>query len=272
MLTTDGLQFWGFVESPSSEAQFYWSLLAIWAVLGLIALVLLLIMPAPYGRFAPRDSKSATSRRGVPSKIAWAVMESPTVWVFGLIFFLSSRKGIVPITFFLLWNCHYLYRSVLYPLRLRSRRRVPGYIVGCALLFNSINAYLQAGFLFRLAVPYPRQWLGDPRFWIGGVLFALGFATHVWADGKLRRLRSDQRSGYEIPHGGLFELVSCPNYLGELIQWVGWAVLTWSAGGLVFAWWTFANLLPRALAYQAWYRDRFADYPRERKAILPFVI
>ena len=33
-----------------------------------------------------------------------------------------------------------------------------------------------------------------------------------------------------------------------------------------------ANLVPRALATHRWYRERFPDYPQDRKALIPFVL
>jgi hypothetical protein len=33
-----------------------------------------------------------------------------------------------------------------------------------------------------------------------------------------------------------------------------------------------ANLLPRALAHHRWYKQRFPEYPSERKAIFPFLL
>jgi len=78
-------------------------------------------------------------------------------------------------------------------------------------------------------------------------------------------------TGYKIPHGGLFERVSCPNYLGEIIEWSGWALATWCLPGLSFAVWTFANLAPRARAHHRWYRAKFPEYPEERKALIPGV-
>ena len=75
-----------------------------------------------------------------------------------------------------------------------------------------------------------------------------------------------------MPCGLLFRRVSCPNYLGEMIQWTGWAVATWSLAGLSFAVWTAANLVPRALAHHRWYREQFEEYPARRRAVLPFVL
>ena len=89
------------------------------------------------------------------------------------------------------------------------------------------------------------------------------------ADRKLRDLRERGGSGYRIPQGGLYEWVSCPNYLGEIIEWAGWAIATWSLPGFAFAVWTIANLAPRARSHHAWYQRTFADYPVDRKALLP---
>ena len=56
-----------------------------------------------------------------------------------------------------------------------------------------------------------------------------------------------------MPHGGVFTYVSCANYLGELVQWGGWALATWSYAGLL--WWLFAlsTFVPRARDTHAWY-------------------
>ncbi|MBK6611366.1 MAG: hypothetical protein IPG29_10875 [Sphingobacteriales bacterium] len=35
--------------------------------------------------------------------------------------------------------------------------------------------------------------------------------------------------------------------------------------------WTFANLVPRAVAHHQWYHKQFANYPPYRKAIFPFL-
>ena len=75
-----------------------------------------------------------------------------------------------------------------------------------------------------------------------------------------------------IPRGGLFRYLTCPNYFGEMVEWLGWACLTWSLAGLSFFVFTTANLLPRGLTHHRWYREQFPDYPPERRAVLPWVL
>ena len=62
------------------------------------------------------------------------------------------------------------------------------------------------------------------------------------------------------------------HYLGELLEWAGWALATWSLGGLAFFVYTVANLVPRARSNHGWYRGRFENYPAGRRAVIPGVI
>ena len=102
--------------------------------------------------------------------------------------------------------------------------------------------------------------------------FFSGFLIHMHSDSVLNNLRKNGSAGYRIPDRGLFSLVSCPNYLGEMIQWTGWALATWSLPGLCFCIWTVANLAPRALSHHRWYKKTFKNYPENRKAVIPFLI
>ncbi|KAI9087707.1 hypothetical protein K1719_030339 [Acacia pycnantha] len=51
------------------------------------------------------------------------------------------------------------------------------------------------------------------RFYSGAVVFVCGIWINVWSDRELLRLKR-QGKGYVAPRGGIFELVSCPNYFG----------------------------------------------------------
>ena len=107
--------------------------------------------------------------------------------------------------------------------------------------------------------------------WVAATLFVLGWGMSTWADTVLLHLRKPGETGYRIPRGGLYRWVSCPNYLGKILEWSGWALATWSWAGLAFAVYTFANLAPRAMLNHRWYRATFPDYPRDRKALIPLV-
>ena len=99
-----------------------------------------------------------------------------------------------------------------------------------------------------------------------------GDALDLRADSILRNLRTPGESSYKIPRGGLYERISCPNYLGEILEWLGWALATWSLAGLAFAVYTIANLGPRAISHHRWYQREFDDYPGDRKALIPYLL
>lgn len=48
--------------------------------------------------------------------------------------------------------------------------------------------------------------------------------------------------------------------------------MTWSISGLAFFIYTVANLGPRAFANHRWYQETFEDYPKERRALIPFLL
>jgi 3-oxo-5-alpha-steroid 4-dehydrogenase 1 len=251
-----------------NEQEFFEILLKGWLGLAAVIFVVLFFITAPYGRYTrPGWGPVISSRTG------WIAMELPAAAVFGLFFLLGERNtGVLPVCFLILWQIHYLHRSLIYPFRIRSQQKITLVTVALGVIFNLGNTYLNGRYLFTLGPKYPDAWLLDPRFIAGVGLFACGFAVNKHSDWILRNLRRPGESGYQVPRGGLFRRVSCPNYLGEILEWTGWAVATWSLAGLSFAVWTAANLIPRAFWHHRWYRSEFPDYPRERKAVIPFLL
>jgi 3-oxo-5-alpha-steroid 4-dehydrogenase 1 len=248
-----------------TELTVFKILLAAWAGLGLAVFVALFFIAAPYGRHLRRGWGYA-----VGSKIGWVLMEAPAPVVFAVCFYLGGRINITVIVFLILWEAHYVHRAFIYPFTRRgAARRMPLSVVSFGFLFNVMNGYLNGRYLFTFSGGYAIDWLKDPRFIIGVILFMTGFAINRYADHVLRGLRKPGEIGYRIPYHPLFRQVSSPNYLGEITIWIGWAIATSSLPGLVFAFWTVANLIPRARANHAWYKENFPDYPLERKALIP---
>jgi len=230
--------------------------------------VALFFVSAPYGRHI---------RRGwgplIPNLFGWIIMETPAVLVFVLCFAIGTAPKNLPILlFFALWELHYVHRAFIYPLTIRDGyKKMPVAVILMGFGFNMGNAYANGRYLFTLSGGFPQSWLHDPRFLAGATLFLAGFIINRWADLDLRALRRPGETGYRIPYGGLYRWVSCPNYLGEIVEWSGWALATWSLPGLAFAVWTFANLAPRARSHHAWYHTNFQEYPKERKALIPWI-
>lgn len=241
----------------------------VWMGIAAATFVLLFFVSAPYGRHA---------RKGwgplVPAKLGWVLMEAPSPLLLALCFALGPKGLGAPsaatVTLLGLWEAHYLHRAFVYPFQLSNPKPWPVSMVGAGAFFNVVNAGINGYWLFYVA-EYPASWLSDPRFAAGAVLFVAGFVVNRWSDAILRALRQPGETGYKIPRGGPWELVSSPNYLGEIMEWCGFALASWSTAGLAFAVWTVANLAPRARTNHRWYRAQFSDYPAGRKALLPFV-
>ena len=252
-----------------TEAEFFRALLYTWFALAGLVFVVLFFFTAPYGRHTRAGWGPLIDRR-----LGWVLMELPSALLFLLFYILGHRHGaVLPLIFLAMWQLHYLHRALIYPFQMRgARQQMTWLATWLGIIFNLGNGYINARFLFSLGPDYPPIWLADPRFIIGVALFAVGFIVNKHSDRILRNLRQPGDSDYKIPIGWLYRYISCPNYLGEIIQWFGWAMATWSLAGLSFAVWTVANLVPRAIAHHKWYRSRFPDYPGTRKAILPFIL
>ena len=230
--------------------------------------IALLVIIAPYGRHKRRGWGPS-----LPNKLGWLIMESPSVLIFAFYFFVGEApKNIPMLIFFLMWEAHYIHRAFIYPFMISDgKKMMPIAIMSLAILFNGGNSYINGRYIFQLSGGYSQRWLFSPPMITGLTLFLGGFAINRWADHILHNLRAPGESGYRIPLGGLYRWISCPNYFGEIIEWIGWAIATWSLPGLAFAIWTIANLAPRARAHHNWYHENFSEYPSERKALIPGV-
>jgi 3-oxo-5-alpha-steroid 4-dehydrogenase 1 len=233
-------------------------------------------LPSPYGRFgSPRFGVSLSGRLG------WFLMELPATLSFLWFFTHGPRRGeLVPLVFLAMWLIHYGNRGFLFPLRMRiargDRASFSFVVIATGWAVTSLHGYFHASYFTRLHV-YTNDWLRDPRFLVGFVIYYACFALNVHSDAIIRNLRTpaelaDGQKHYRIPQGGLFRWVTSPSYTTELVAWAGFAICTWSLAGAFIFLVSVGNLVPRAFATQRWYRERFPDYPRERKALIPYLL
>ena len=235
------------------------------------AKLLKLNVPVVYGR---HESDKYTLR--IPTRLSWVLMEAPASLVFTYFFFSGPLPVTAPmIALFIMWQMHYFHRAFIYPFQLQIR---PGSTTPLRMtLFGAVMCsacgYLNGEFIATYGVHLQsNEWFLTPAFIIGSTLFMVGYTLNKVSDSALIRLRKSNPDAYSIPYGGAYRWVSCPNYLGEIITWIGFCCAAWSIAGFTFAFMTAANLILRALENHQWYQQTFPEYPAERKAIFPFAL
>jgi protein-S-isoprenylcysteine O-methyltransferase Ste14 len=239
----------------------------VWITIGIFTFITLLNITAPYGRHSNTNWGPMINNR-----VGWIIMELFVLVVLG-IFILTGKEKQTFVNWLIIgfFSLHYVNRSLIFPFRIKTNgKKMPIIIVFSALFFNLINGYIIGYYLGNFET-YSIEWIKTPFFIIGTIIFFTGMFINWQSDTILINLRKPNETDYKIPKGGLFNLVSCPNLFGEIIEWAGFAILTWNLPGLAFFVWTFANLVPRAISHHKWYRKKFDEYPNNRKAIFPFL-
>jgi len=249
--------------------QMYFLCLYGWMALAVLIMPVLLKITVPYGRHTTNTWGPVLN-----SRLGWFLMEIPVVVIFSWFFFTGNAEKTLPVyLFYGLFMLHYFNRIFIFPFRLKEKgKKMPWLIVFMALFFNLMNGFFNGYWFGWLTPVYSLSWLYDWRFIIGVILFFTGMYINMSSDNILLGLRKGGKKGYYIPYGGLFKYVSSPNLLGEIIEWLGWAMMSWCLPSFSFALWTMANLIPRALDHHYWYRRKFAGYPKDRKAVIPFLV
>lgn len=252
------------IFEPQNFAVFLW----VMSATAIVVFLALLKIEAGYGiAYTPKWGPS------VNNKLGWVLMEAP-VFIIMLVLWLASprRFELAPMIMCLIFELHYFQRSFIFPLMMKGKSRMPLAIMLMGVIFNSLNALMQGGWIFYVSAPgrYPATWLCSWQFILGTLIFAWGMYTNLRSDSIIRHLRKPGDTKHYLPRGGMFRYVTSANYLGEFMEWVGFAILTWSWAGAVFALWTFANLAPRALKINKRYNKEFGTL--KQKAIIPFVL
>ena len=235
----------------------------LWIIIALIIFPINLIYKAPYG-------KHSTKKWGktIDNKTGWILMEFPALITCPLIYYIVVEEISLSIGFIFIWITHYFNRTIIYPLKIKTKgKKIPIAIVVSAFFFNVINGILNGYFIATLLF----ESISFTCILIGFIIFIIGLYINISSDNTLIKLRTNQK-GYVIPKGGLFNYVSCPNFFGEIIEWLGFAIMTLNLGSISFLIWTICNLIPRSKAHHNWYKENFEKYPSKRKAVIPYLL
>ncbi len=247
-------------------------------MVGLVVFVALYFVDAGYGKMRTEKWGPAMN-----NKLGWFLMEVP-VFIVVLVLWVTSPYEVVrhaPYWVFLLvFEFHYFQRSFIFPLLLKGKSKMPIAIMAMSVVWNLFNGYVQGWWLFHLAPQdptysqlYTAAWLTDPRFIVGTAVFVIGWCINMHSDHVIRHLRKPGDTKHYLPKKGMYRYVTSANYLGEITEWLGFAILTWSLAGLLFFWFSCCNLVPRANSIYLKYEKEFPDeFDRKRlKRIIPFI-
>ncbi len=173
-----------------------------------------------------------------------------------------------------MWSVHFVRRTAeAAGVHRYSKPRVP-------LLDLLIEYVYYGGFAaWNAATLFSSDYRSASGAWLalGALVFTLGEIGNAKSHRMLRDLRPAGSNLRRLPRGFLFEYVSCPHYLFEIITWIGFAMATQTRAALAF-------LLLGAAILGAWARTRHNTYraefdgqngrelyPRERRALIPGV-
>ncbi|MGM9741103.1 MAG: DUF1295 domain-containing protein [Candidatus Cryptobacteroides sp.] len=241
------------------------------AVTAVPVFIVLFFIDAGYGKFYNRKWGPAVNNR-----LGWVLMESPVFIAMLALWWFSGRRGdVARLAFFILFELHYFQRSFIFPALIRGNGKMPLSIILMAVAFNLLNAGMQGGWIFYVSEPeyYTVEWLKTPQFILGTIVFFAGMFINIQSDSIIRGLRKPGDTKHYLPKKGLYKYVTSANYFGEFVEWCGFALLTWSWAGVLFAVWTFANLAPRAARIYDRYKVEFADELDVKKVrrMIPFI-
>ncbi|KAF4687738.1 3-oxo-5-alpha-steroid 4-dehydrogenase 1 [Perkinsus olseni] len=220
-----------------------------------ILLVGLFGITGAYGKMTESGYGSRSFR--IDPRLGWFFQESPSL-AFPLFCLLTQWRNLHPRQVLLLglFTLHYLQRSIIYPVLMRSRRKTSIFsMVLPAFAYCFTNGWLQSA--YARCVSDPSE-ITPMQLFFGVTFYAAGLLLNLHSDHILRNLRKGEGDGqkYYTPYGGMFRFISCPNYLGEIMEWLGYAMASgWGLAPVSFAFCTFANLFPRALEdYPPWWK------------------
>ncbi|ONI21450.1 hypothetical protein PRUPE_2G066300 [Prunus persica] len=146
------------------------------------------------------------------------------------------------------------------------------------MILDSVLAISLSYFLSTATVTYAQyltQGFPEPSVdlkYLGCLLFLIGISGNFYHHYLLSKIRSKGDKDYKIPKGGLFGLVICPHYLFEIVGFVGISLISQTLYAFSFTIGSALYLIGRSCATGRWYLSKFDHFPKNVKALIPFVL
>lgn len=133
--------------------------------------------------------------------------------------------------------------------------------------------YWGFGALIGYSVNRPATTFSHWNVRIGFPVFCLAMFCNLICHVQLKYLRPQGTNKVGLPRGFLFEYVDCPNYLCEIVMWIGFNIVTgFTPAGIAFCVFGAVYMTMAANRKHAQYKKIFRNrYPRFRKILIPFI-
>ncbi|OQR75727.1 trans-2 [Tropilaelaps mercedesae] len=147
-------------------------------------------------------------------------------------------------------------------------------------LFKNCSYYWGFGLYIAYYINHPLYTppASTTQIYAALAVFTLAEVGNLSIHVALRNLRpagsKERRIPYPTanPFTQLFRLVSCPNYTYEVLSWIAFTAMTNTLPAGLFTAAGFYQMTVWALSKHRNYKKEFKDYPKNRKAIVPFII
>ena len=123
----------------------------------------------------------------------------------------------------------------------------------------------------------------DTALWVGVVIMAAGIVLELIAD--MQKTAAKKKNSRRFVDTGLYRLVRCPNYLGELLLWLGvlvsgitalqgvWQWVLAVLGFILISWIMFSGARRLEIRQDKNYGDdpEYQEYVKSVPIIIPFI-
>ncbi|KAI3470673.1 hypothetical protein Pfo_027336 [Paulownia fortunei] len=220
-----------------------------------------------YSKFWNSGSKKSTQVL-LSSKIGMLLLYTPALLAGISSFWLFPNGGIRFLMLKSALTIHFLKRV----LEVLFIHKFSGFMVLDTVIIISATYFTSAASM----VYFQHQTQGFPEplidlKYLGLLVFLVGICGNFYHHYLLSKLREKNDKMYKIPRGGLFSLVICPHYLFEILTFIGISFISQTLFSYFCALGSALYLLARSYATRNWYLSKFENFPKNVKALIPYV-